>query len=60
VFRRIETARRQESLLDSIESARAARQRAQVQEYFDYCDRHGLCRDCSQKFTPDGDCGCGF
>lgn len=60
VFNRIETARRQETLLDALESSRAANMRANLQQYLAYCDKHGLCPDCNQKYAPDGDCGCDF
>lgn len=60
VFSRMETAQRQESLLDSIEAARMARQRAELQSYLDYCEKHGICPTCSTKYAPDGDCNCPF
>lgn len=49
VFNRRETAERQERLLDAIEEARAARQRAELQDYLNYCSKHGICPRCSTK-----------
>jgi hypothetical protein len=58
VYRRIETARRQEELLEAIEAERMRRFRQEASSYFEWCERVGACPACGEKYQRDGDCAC--